>query len=131
MEGMDCYDAHPAREVAQLGSHLRSGAAAKGAHVEGAELGISHHHRDRAHGNMQLFGYLLGQRSAYVLSHFSFTGEDLHAVVRPNMNPGSDVVGSAVSFTAEAASARFLHGAGVHSADQQPRSNQLQEFATV
>ncbi len=114
---------------AQLRTHGGSGAAAKGAHVPGSEIGVAHHHRDGLERNLQLLGDQLGQRGTDVLSHLHLAGKHLHLAIGRNVQPGAQLLWKLVGTEGPARLLRQRGGVG--ETDQQPTSEDFQKVATV
>jgi hypothetical protein len=80
--------ARSGRGPSELRAHRRSRSAAEGAHVVRHAVRVSHHELDRIHGNTQLFGDLLREGRADVLTHLDLAGEDGHTSVAADVDPG-------------------------------------------
>ena len=111
-----------------MGRHGGSGAAAKGSHVPGDEVGVSHDHGDGVEGDAKFFGDGLGKGSADVLADFDLAGEDFDAAVGVDVDPGADVGGK---FVAVRGAAGLLRREVGSEAEEEAAAEELQEVAAI
>ncbi len=118
------------RDGAKLRAHVGRRAAAEGARVPRAEVGVAHDHADRVHGNVELLGDLLRERGPDVLADLDLAGEDGHLAVLVDVEPGGEVLRELLGGPPRAAG--LLGGElGRGDADGQAAAEELEEAAAV
>ncbi len=120
------------RNFVELGGHVRRRPAAERSRIERSQFGVRHDQANGGNGQTQFLGHGLGERSANVLAHLGFPGENRHRAVLADVQPGADFRRAAAVPSAWPPAPGLLRRRGLRQKQHhQTTAEHLEEFAPV